>query len=63
MYHLPIIQTIAEDRIREMHQIAQDNRDARLARQRSASLRRAAGQARTHAALRLLPARIRPRLA
>jgi hypothetical protein len=62
MYHLPIIQTIAEDRIREMHQIAQDNRDARLARQRSASLRRASGS-RTPAALRLLPARIRPRLA
>jgi hypothetical protein len=77
MYHLPIIQFIAEDRIREMHRIAQDNRDARVARQRSARLREAgaggapgaggatgaAGEARTPVALRLLPARIRPRVA
>jgi hypothetical protein len=60
MYQLPIIATIAEDRVRELHQIAEANRDARLARQHSARLRER-GQARTPAALRLLPARIRPR--
>ena len=60
--YLPIIQTIAEERIRELHQIASNDRDVRLARQRTARLRRA-GQARIPAALRLLPSKIRPRLA
>lgn len=62
MNHLPIIQTIAEDRIRELHQIAEANREVRLARQRTARLR-PAGEARTPAALRLLPLKIRPRVA
>jgi hypothetical protein len=62
MYHLPIIATIAEDRVRELHQIAQETSNARRARQRRAALRQC-GEARTPLALRLLPARIRPGLA
>lgn len=62
MYNLPIIATIAEDRAREMRQIADQNRAARLARQRNARLRQSR-EARTPVALRLLPARIRPHFA
>lgn len=61
MYHPLIIQMIAEDRISESHRIADRKREARQARQRSSALRRD-GEARTPAALRLLPASLRPRL-
>jgi len=60
--YLPIIQTIAEDRVRELQQAAQESRDARLARQRSARLRHG-GEAPAPAVLRLVPARIRPHFA
>jgi len=59
---LPIIATIAEDRVREMRESAQRDRDVRLARQRTKTLRAQRVAARTPAALRLVPARIRPRL-
>jgi len=61
MNYLPIIATIAEDRVREMRERAQRDRDIRLARQHSKRLR--AHNAETHApaVLRLVPARIRPR--
>ena len=60
--YLPIIQTIAEDRVREMRETAQRDRDVRLARQQSKRFRARSAEARTPAALRLVPARIRPRL-
>jgi len=55
------IETIAADRVREMHQQADRDRQIRVARQRSSTLRRT-GAARTPLALRALGHSIRPRL-
>jgi hypothetical protein len=59
MYPL-FIQTIAEDRVKEMHEQATRDRQVRLARQRSSKLRRTE-TARIPIALRVLPQSIRPR--
>lgn len=60
MYHPLIIQNIAEDQLRELHQKAEHDRAVRLARQRGSSQRRTAGT-RTPVVLRVLPASFRPR--